>query len=61
MSLRLRIVGQHHGLPVAAEITLPTRARSFALTPLGARQLGERLIRLADMMDREDQVEGRAP
>lgn len=58
MSVRLRVVASEGNVPVAAEIALPCAGKTFTMSPLGARQLGEHLIKLAALCeDAEAMVE----
>lgn len=52
MSIRLKVVREvgDGGTEVSAQIELPTQSMTFTMSPLGARQLGEHLIRMAAMV-----------
>ena len=51
MTIRLKIAAKVDGFPITFEIALPARGQTFTMTRLGARQLADRLNRLADMLD----------
>ena len=57
MGIRLKIASERHldgeASEVSAQIDLPTRGLTFTMSPRGARQLGEHLLRLADMIESE--------
>lgn len=51
MSIKLKVATTANGHEVSAQIVLPTDSMTFTMTPLGARQLGEHLIRLANSVE----------
>lgn len=51
MSIKLKVASVANGHDISAQITLPTDSMTFTMTPLGARQLGEHLTRLANMIE----------
>lgn len=50
MSIRLKVTAALADNEISAQITLPTDSMTFTMSPLGARQLGEHLIKLAAMV-----------
>lgn len=52
MSIKLKVIREvgAGGAEISAQIMLPTDSMTFTMSPLGARQLGEHLIKLSEMV-----------
>ena len=54
MSIRLKVAADHGEHAISAQVELPTDSSTFTMSPRGARQLAQHLLRLADLTEGEE-------